>query len=274
MFREDTMAPDRDDGHSAARHQGLWTRLGSAQLLALAVLWTAANLVVQTIAYSLTGDMYAAVGAGGLVVVLLAVASCRLAGGSPASDFGLGRPAPGVLTLSILAACAALLPTSFLAGLSCGIHPPSAAWIAGYNEHFPDTPLRAAIALASVTVLGPLAEELVFRGLIFRLARRAWGPLAGAIISALIFGLAHGEPWFLFGLIGLGLLLAFVYELTGSLTACVVLHAVHNGISMALMFRQGSLIDPATLDAPVDWTLLSLSTAALIAVLWLISRRR
>ena len=268
------MTPDRDDGRSAARYKGLWTRRSTAQLIALAVLWTLSNLVAQTLAYSLTGDMYVAVGAGGLVVLALATWSSRLADGTLAADFGLERPAPGVLTLSVLAACAALLPTGFLAGLSCHLHPPTEIWIADSNAHFPDTPLRAAIAVTSVTVFVPIAEELLFRGLVFRLARQAWGALPGAIISAMIFGLAHGEPWYLFGLIGLGLLLAFVYEFTGSLTACIVLHGVHNGISMALMFRQGGTFDLEAVDAPIDWTFLSLSTAALAAVMWLISRRR
>ena len=90
---------------------------------------------------------------------------------------------------------------------------------------------------------------------------------------ALIFGLVHIEPWFLFGLVGLGLLLAYVYDRTRSLVACIVLHAVHNGVSLALMFQQGGMVDADSVEAPIDWPFLTASTAALIAVLWLIQRR-
>lgn len=262
-----------DPDPAAPPPQGIWAAHGTARLVLMAVLWAAANLVAQTLTYAWTGDMFAAVSAGGVMVLMLAAWTTRQAGGTLAADFGLCRAAPGVLTLSVLASLAALLPTSFLAGLSCEIHPPTVEWIAYFNEHFPDTPLRGAIAVTAVTIFGPLAEELVFRGLVFRLALRVWGFLPAALISALLFGLAHGEPWFLFGLVGLGLVLAYVYDRTGSLTACVVLHAVHNGVSLALMYRQGGILDQAALDAPVDWPLLAVSCAALTIVMWLIHRR-
>lgn len=253
------------------RASGLWS-WGTPRLAVLAVLWSAANLVAQTMAYAYTGDMFAAVSAGGLLVFLLAVMTVKGQGGTLSSDFHIDRPPAAAILLSLLAALTALMPSSFLAGLSSQIHPPSVEWITYYNEHFPDTTLRIAIAVAGVTVFGPVAEELVFRGLIYRLGRRHWGFLPSAVISSLVFGLAHGEPWFLFGLLGLGVLLAYVYERTRSLTACIVTHSVHNGVSLTLMIRQGGVADPESLDVPVDWLWLGVSVCALAVVVMLIRR--
>ena len=78
-------------------------------------------------------------------------------------------------------------------------------------------------------------------GLLYRLARRTWGASSAAVVSALAFGLLHGEPWYLFGLVGLGLLLAYVYEMTGSLTPGIVLHGVYNGASFFLLLQDANL---------------------------------
>jgi membrane protease YdiL (CAAX protease family) len=267
---------DRDDGnHNGYRpafHQhGIW-RWGTLRLAMLAVLWSASNLVAQTIAYAYTGDMFAAVSAGGLFVMLLATIAVRSQHGTLTTDFGLDRPPVAVVLLTFLAALTALLPSSFLAGLSSQLHPPSTEWITYYNEHFPDTPLRIGVAILAVTIFGPIAEELVFRGVIYRLGRRHWGFLPAALISSLAFGLAHGEPWFLFGLVGLGVLLAYIYERTRSLTACIVTHAVHNGVSLALMFKQGNIVDLEALSVPTDWLWLGVSLCALVVVIMLIHR--
>jgi len=275
---ETVRAMDQDNDsrntYRPAFHQnGLW-RWGTLRLAMLAILWSASNLVAQTIAYAYTGDMFAAVSAGGLFVLLLAMVAVKSQRGTLTTDFDLDRPPVAVVLLALLAALTALLPSSFLAGLSSQLHPPSVEWVTYYNEHFPDTPLRIAVAVLAVTVFGPVAEELVFRGLIFRLGRRHWGFLPAALISSLVFGLAHGEPWFLFGLVGLGVLLAYIYDRTHSLTACIVTHSAHNGVSLALMFKQGAIVDSEILDVPTDWLWLGVSLCAMVVVILLIHRFR
>ena len=264
----------RDDPMGLSRPDTIWSRWSTPRLTMLAVLWSAANLVLQTVTYTYTGDMFAAVSAGGLVVLGVAVVVVRGLDGSLSRDFDLDRPPLSVALLAILAAVAALVPASFLAGLSYGLHPPSQDWIAFYNEHFPTTTPRIVIAVVAVTVCGPVAEELVFRGLVYRLGRRYWGYLPAALISSIIFGLAHGEPWFLFGLVGLGLLLAHIYEQTRSLTACILTHAAHNGLSLLLLFAQGGMADRTDGTITTDWLALVASTICLGVIIFLYSRRR
>ncbi|MBU0742249.1 CPBP family intramembrane metalloprotease [bacterium] len=252
----------------------IWSSWSTVRLTMMAVLWSAANLVAQTVTYTYTGDMFAAVGTGGLLVLALAVLVVRGQNGSLSRDFDLDRPPLAKALLAVLAAVAALLPTSYLAGVSSSIHPPSAEWIAFFNEHLPATTPRIAVAVVAVTICGPVAEELVFRGLVFRIGRRHWRFLPSALISALVFGLAHGEPWFLFGLVGLGVLLAHIYEQTGSLTACILTHSAHNGISLAFMLIQGGAIEQTASETPVDWLGLAGSCIALAAIIFLYSRRR
>jgi uncharacterized protein len=84
-------------------------------------------------------------------------------------------------------------------------------------------------SLLEYVLLAPVFEELAFRGLLFAILRRKLRFLPAALISAGIFGLAHG-----YGLVGLisvcwsGLLWAWIYEKTGSLAPGILAHAINN----------------------------------------------
>lgn len=84
-----------------------------------------------------------------------------------------------------------------------------------------------SVNLICVCGLGPLCEELLFRGLLAgRLAR--YGQAPGAFVSALLFGLYHANLEQFFYAFLLGLLLAYVYYRTGMLRFSVALHMVLN----------------------------------------------
>jgi membrane protease YdiL (CAAX protease family) len=85
------------------------------------------------------------------------------------------------------------------------------------------------VSLLEYVILAPVFEELVFRGLLFAILRRKFRFLPAALISAAIFGLAHG-----YGVVGLvsvcwsGVLWAWIYEKTGSLGPSILAHAINN----------------------------------------------
>ena len=101
-------------------------------------------------------------------------------GGSRSIELGLLTPKG-----SLVAGLAALA-TATLLGLGLSLH---RGW--------------GLLAFGAVVVVGPLAEEIIFRGLIHRVFSRTWGPWPAIIASALVFGLVHGEPWYLLGLVGM-----------------------------------------------------------------------
>ena len=90
------------------------------------------------------------------------------------------------------------------------------------------------VTLVDTVVLTPVFEELVFRGLLFGTLRRGLGPAAAALVSAVVFAVAHG-----YGVLGFaavfvsGVLWAWAYERTGSLVPSITAHAVDN-LSAAL----------------------------------------
>ena len=91
------------------------------------------------------------------------------------------------------------------------------------------SPSLMATSLVEYVIFAPLFEELAFRGLLFAMLRRTFRFLPAALISAGIFGVAHG-----YGLMGLlsvcwsGVLWAWLYEKTGSLLPGILAHAINN----------------------------------------------
>lgn len=84
---------------------------------------------------------------------------------------------------------------------------------------------------AGVVVYGlisPLAEEVVFRGVIYNRMRRLYTPAVGIVASGLLFGAFHGN--LVQGVYGgcLGMLMAYLYEKGGRLWIPFLFHAVAN----------------------------------------------
>ena len=77
-------------------------------------------------------------------------------------------------------------------------------------------------------LLSPIAEEAVFRGLIYNRMKRCFRYEIALVVSSLLFGCYHGNlVQAVYGTI-LGLLMAYMYELYGSFAAPVLFHAVAN----------------------------------------------
>ncbi len=95
-------------------------------------------------------------------------------------------------------------------------------------------PVSAGALVIAVVVAAPLAEEIFYRGLLFRWLRGRLGLAAAASVSGLLFGAAHFDPTLLLPLAVVGAGLAVLYERARSLWPCYVAHACLNAVSVAL----------------------------------------
>lgn len=77
-------------------------------------------------------------------------------------------------------------------------------------------------------LVSPLAEEIVFRGLIYNRMRRYFGKMLSVIVCGIMFGAYHGN--LVQGIYGciLGIAITYSYEWFGSFFAPVLFHAVAN----------------------------------------------
>lgn len=93
------------------------------------------------------------------------------------------------------------------------------------EEMIMDMSLWAVIL--SAVILAPIMEELIFRKLVLdRLA--GYGPAVAMSVSALVFGLAHGNFYQFFYAFLLGLIFAYIYLRTGKVRYSMMLHMMVN----------------------------------------------
>ena len=96
--------------------------------------------------------------------------------------------------------------------------------------------LSFILLFLTTTLLAPLFEEIIFRGILLPTISRDFGIILGIIVSAFIFALAHlslGEmpPLFVLG-IGLGI----TRIVSGSLLSSVTMHSLWNGLTFLNLF--------------------------------------
>ncbi len=95
-------------------------------------------------------------------------------------------------------------------------------------------------------ITAPVAEEILFRGLVFRTLRERWGTMAGVLISSVLFALIHLPYWWLSGaksgadlwlslleIAGIGALLCGLFRWRGSLWTPLIYHIFNNFVTMS-----------------------------------------
>ena len=138
----------------------------------------------------------------------------------------------------------------------------------------------AAVELATTTgssfsmylyacFLGPIAEELLFRGLVLR-TLKPWGKQAAIIISAVIFGIFHGNIVQIPFAFAVGVVLGYV-AVEYSITWAIVLHIINNFVIADLLIRLMEIL-PGDLGLILESGIFL--AVALIAVVLLILRRK
>ncbi|UJW28821.1 CPBP family intramembrane metalloprotease [Saccharothrix sp. AJ9571] len=155
---------------------------------------------------------------------------------------------------------------AFLAGQSVALWAHTVGGSAGFEETVRTREDAGPAAALVLTLLAaPIAEEMVFRGLLYPLLRRRVGIAASVLVSAGVFSLAHGNVVQFASALPLAVLLALVYERTRLLWPCVILH---------LGFNLAATVVPAPMLAAFTRPLSTLLLAAAFAGVVLILHRQ
>ena len=105
------------------------------------------------------------------------------------------------------------------------------AWLAAYNADMAPIASTGLLTALSIVVIGPLAEELVFRGIIQTRLLRAMPTWTAVVLQAVLFGIIHGTPIQIVYALLLGLALGFLRSRTGSILPGFAAHAAFNAMN-------------------------------------------
>jgi membrane protease YdiL (CAAX protease family) len=192
------------------------------------------SLTHPTAAVSLIGDFLF-----DAAFVAAALYFAKLSGRIRASDFGFRAVRWSTAVGGVLAAGVGYYVVTAVYASLLNFHG---------NEKLP-IPVNNRGALIGTTVfvcvVAPIAEEFFFRGFIFgalrkmhvQIAGRDVGVWAAAIITGILFGLAHSGSAagrYLIPLGFLGFVLCLLRWRTGSLYPCMALHSINNSLAMGI----------------------------------------
>lgn len=93
-------------------------------------------------------------------------------------------------------------------------------------------PHELILSLLLLSVLAPIVEELVFRGLLYGWIAGRWGGTAGLVVSSLAFAAAHWEPAHIVLVLPLGFLFGWLRRRTDSLMPSLFSHIANNGFAL------------------------------------------
>lgn len=94
-----------------------------------------------------------------------------------------------------------------------------------------------------IAVLAAVGEELLFRGIAQRLFIRIFkSPVAGIVVSAILFSAMHVQFFGFLPRLALGVVLGFLYWYSGSLWTAIVAHFVYDASLIVLAYMKPEMI--------------------------------
>ena len=92
------------------------------------------------------------------------------------------------------------------------------------------------ITLLAMGIFGPILEEVIFRGIIYKELKKIANYWVAMILQALIFGVIHGN--LLQGTYAfiLGIIMAVIYDKSKSLVSAIIFHIAFNSASVIMYF--------------------------------------
>ncbi len=151
-------------------------------------------------------------------------------------DLGLGiKPTARAIALGVVTGVFLLFASGLVDAVLThffGPHPQPQAKALAHHHGVGDFLLD----FMSVSVAAPIAEEILFRGLIFTGLVQRMAPAIAICISAAAFGLAHIYVWTLLPIFVIGTGLAWLYYREKTLWANITAHATVNFVSLVVAF--------------------------------------
>ncbi len=196
-------------------------------------------------------------------------------GDRPLGDFlGFRRTSAWLYPVAVGLGVALQAPLNLMANLIYKHWPPPAEQVTAYNQLL-DAPTlqRKVVIVVAAGILGPILEEVFFRGGIFRTLRRAHSAGLTLLGVSLLFAGAHLEPRNAIPIFMGGLAMGYARVLSGSLWPAIFLHMAYNSTSIFLSFKDGPDADVVDVRLSVAGMVFTLALVALFRAIAVRSER-
>jgi membrane protease YdiL (CAAX protease family) len=145
----------------------------------------------------------------------------------------------GRLGVVLLTTVGLLVVESELDAILVGLWPVPRWFATLYEELFAGG--ASAVGFARVALVAPVAEELLVRGVFLSAFLARYGARRAVVLSALVFAIAHANPWQAVPAFLAGLLFGWWTLRAGSLVPALVAHVAGNAAIYAVTVAPGGL---------------------------------
>lgn len=169
----------------------------------------------------LANELISILGVPLLIVFLLGYNSKRL--------FPFGFPRLRFILVLIVFTAAADVLMDYLTYASELVFPPSDDYIKTLERLIRiDGPMSCVIKLFVLCIVPGICEEIFFRGYIQTSIEAKWGRIVAILIASFLFALLHGNIWYFHLYFLLGLIMGWLYIISGTLVIPIVFHILNN----------------------------------------------
>ncbi len=92
------------------------------------------------------------------------------------------------------------------------------------------------IAMLTIVLIAPVAEELIMRGWLYGKIREWLKPISAMLIVSLLFAILHGQLNVALATFVLSIILCTMREITGTIWSGILLHIIVNAISFYFLY--------------------------------------
>jgi len=186
------------------------------------------------------GQYRLGIGVSSLVAIILPLfLLLRRVGPGFARQVRLSPPrAPQVIYVA-LATLATVVIVDQIYLINQQFSPVPVEYVESLNDLRPADGWNFALIFAGLCVLVPVAEELVFRGMMQQIFSRNMGPVLGFLLAGLVFGAFHLNAHLLISISFFGIFLSFVYYASGNLAHSIIAHSLFNTVALLQLTFSG-----------------------------------
>jgi membrane protease YdiL (CAAX protease family) len=112
-------------------------------------------------------------------------------------------------------------------------------------------PFRKLALVLVIAVLGPLVEELFYRGALFSPMRRRHGVIGVVAVTSALFALAHVQWQMLLPIGIVGIALGVLRSESGSLWPSALMHGIFNGLTLISLAARDAGLIPREPEGPI-----------------------
>lgn len=138
-------------------------------------------------------------------------------------------------------------------------------WLPNIMEDVFDILQSGWIGMLTIAVIGPVLEELLFRGAITKVLLQKYDPWKAILISAFLFGIFHINPVQVLPAFLLGILFAWIYYRTASLVPCILMHVLNNSLAVFINVKYPDVENvDKVVGVPVQLVIVVISAVVLV----------